>query len=422
MLAGNPIAFGSTAAESLARSASLSAGQVQGAVQAVSARATNQIASTWSSTATSGFEIATLSASNATIKNSSNQTVGTGTAGLTVGSPLPAAISGNVNYAVNGTGDLSFYGPATSAIGASGNWTNYSATLTGAPSVQIPTGSLTLNGSALPQDTYTITASSITVSGSGQTTSPNFAGSTSMTVTSGSVYLGRGSGTFTSGGTSVDPTNGFTLDGFSGTISITGNGATDATTISGNASKVLAVTPSPASFNTNQNTTVTFATGLATSLADTYTIGVEAPPGWNVSMDASGNVTVGPAPGVQSGTFPIFVTETSQTDPSLVAQAAVLITLSATQPGVTLSIATNSQFSVPVNGALLPSAFNATVQNTGPAADTFNLTFTGVPASFTVLDSASSLMIPPGSVATDGIYLTPTGQLLRALARKSISR
>src|SRR5262249_15621780 len=161
---------------------------------------------TWSSSATSGFEIASLTASNATVRNSANQVVGTGAAGLTLAAPIPASISGATNYSVTGIGDLSFYGPATNALGVSGSWSNYSATLTGAPGLAINTASLTLNGSSLPADTYTVSAASITVGGSGQSTTPSFAASASLTVTSGGVYLGPGSGTFTSAGTPVPTT------------------------------------------------------------------------------------------------------------------------------------------------------------------------------------------------------------------------
>ena len=44
---------------------------------------------------------------------------------------IPARISGQVNYQVNGNGTLSFYGPAGSSLGVSGDWQNYSATVTG---------------------------------------------------------------------------------------------------------------------------------------------------------------------------------------------------------------------------------------------------------------------------------------------------
>jgi Transglutaminase-like superfamily/LVIVD repeat len=403
---GNTVAIGSTHFNS-----SAAGGAVTGQVQAASVRATNQIAATWSSTAISSFQAGTLTASNATVKNSNGQMVGSGAVELSATAPVAASISGSVNYSVNGTGDLSFYGPAASALGASGNWTSYTAALTGSPSVQLSTNGLTLNGNPLAQDTYTISASSFSIGGLGQSTTPNFAGSASLTLTTSSVYVGPGSGTFTSGGTSVSPANGITLDGFNGTLIVTGNGTSDNVAINGNAAKVLAVSPSPGSFTTDENTPVTFATQLTTSLADQYSLSAEAPPGWTVSMDASGNVTATPAAGLQGGTFPVFVTATSVTDPNLVAQAAVLITLGATHPGVTLNVAADPTFTVPVNGAQLPSGFLATIQNTGPATDTFNVTFSGVPASFTVQDSGTGFTIPAGTIASDGIYLVPTGQL-----------
>jgi uncharacterized membrane protein len=64
---------------------------------------------------------------------------------------------------------------------------------------------------------------------------------------------------------------------------------------------------------------------------------------------------------------------------------------------------------VPFNGAELPTAFRATVQDLGPSADTYNLTFSDVPAGFTVLDSTASLTVPGGQTGNVGIYLVPNG-------------
>ena len=64
---------------------------------------------------------------------------------------------------------------------------------------------------------------------------------------------------------------------------------------------------SPSSFTTDENTPVTFATKLQASLADTYTLTANAPTGWTVSIDGNGNVTAKPAPGLQSGTYPIQI-------------------------------------------------------------------------------------------------------------------
>ena len=64
-------------------------------------------------------------------------------------------------------------------------------------------------------------------------------------------------------------------------------------------------------------------------------------------------------------------------------------------------------FTVPFNGAELPTAFRATIQNLGPAADTYNLTFANVPAGFTLLNSGTSVTVPAGQTGILGLYLQP---------------
>ena len=60
---------------------------------------------------------------------------------------------------------------------------------------------------------------------------------------------------------------------------------------------------------------------------------------------------------------------------------------------------------MPFNGAQLPTAFRATIQNLGPAADTYNLTFSNVPSGFTLLDSGTSVTVPAGQTGIVGLYL-----------------
>ncbi len=59
----------------------------------------------------------------------------------------------------------------------------------------------------------------------------------------------------------------------------------------------------------------------------------------------------------------------------------------------------------------VPTSFQAVIDNTGPAADTYNLTFPTVPAGFTVLNSDTSATIPAGATGILGIYLQPSGTL-----------
>ncbi|HUY91160.1 MAG TPA: hypothetical protein VMV10_20645 [Pirellulales bacterium] len=216
---------------------------------------------------------------------------------------------------------MSFYGPAESNVGASGNWESYSATATGNLSISltVPDGALTLNGQPLPAGTYTIATNSASLSGSGLTTSPNFAGSVSITASGGTVQLGPGTGNLSVGGAPLDTANETTLTGYDGTIDVSANGdGTDAVTLNGNVANLLTVAPSPAALSTDQNTPVSFDANVQTSFADTYNLTANAPPGWTVTIDHTGKVTVTPASGTQGGTYPIQVIAQSTTNPDLV--------------------------------------------------------------------------------------------------------
>ena len=161
----------------------------------------------------------------------------------------------------------------------------------------------------------------------------------------------------------------------------------------------------PPRFTTDQNTPDHLPADVQTSLADTYNLTANAPPGWTVTIDATGNVTATPAPGLQSGTYPIQIIAQSQTDPNLEAQTTVEVTITPTQPGINFTVAPDTQFTVPFNGAQLPTAFRATIQNLGPAADTYNLTFSNVPSGFTLLEQRDQRHGPGGQTGILGLYL-----------------
>jgi hypothetical protein len=279
---------------------SLTPGSVQGTAQAASLSVSNQIGATWSSSATSAFQATTFNASGATVLDSTGQTVGIGTVALAALNSVPLALSGTDDYSVNGAGSLSFYGPAESSLGVSGNWNNYSATVTGNVSITVTSGGLTLNGQTLAPGTYTITTPSATLSGSGRSTSPNFSGTVSITSTNDTIDLGAGTGNITVGGKPLDVSNGATLTGYTGTITVAAGGGNnlDAVTLNGNAANVLNVSATPATLMTDQNTPITFQANVNTSFADTYNLTAQAPPGWTVTIDSTGKVTVTPAAGL----------------------------------------------------------------------------------------------------------------------------
>src|SRR5262249_55245450 len=102
-------------------------------------------------------------------------------------------------------------------------------------------------------------------------------------------------------------------------------------------------------------------------------------------------------------------------NPDLVAQTTVNVTVTPTTPGITLAVDLDTQFTVPTaGGAQSPTAFRASVRNLGPAADTFTVSATNLPAGFDLLTSGNSVTVPAGESGILGIYLRPNGATLPA--------
>ena len=91
--------------------------------------------------------------------------------------------------------------PAWRFVG--GDWTSYSATITGNVSVALTSDSITLNGQPLPAGTYSIKSSLVTLSGGGGGSfSPSFTGSASINATNRAIDIGPGAGSLSLGGQS----------------------------------------------------------------------------------------------------------------------------------------------------------------------------------------------------------------------------
>jgi hypothetical protein len=166
--------------------------------------------------------------------------VGVGNVSLAFGAAVPIAIEGAVTYTVQGRGRLSFYAPATITVAVSGSWESFSAALSGNATLWLTSDSLTLNGVLLPAGTYTIITNAAVLTGSGATSSPNFTGELSINATDATVGVVPGTGNVTLGGSSLDPTTGFTLNGYTGTIDISADPGSDTVALNGNEQLVWA--------------------------------------------------------------------------------------------------------------------------------------------------------------------------------------
>ncbi len=404
----NPPETNSDSASSTA-TASLSAGATTASLAAPSGIISGAINANWNGGGTTTtLQAQTLSVPNGTVRDGKGALVGSGQVALNTTSLVAAALSGTVAYSITGQGALAFYAPAESNLGIGANWDNYTANVSGTVNITLTTASLAVNGQVLPAGTYTIATTAAALTGSGQSTSPNFSETLGVTATAATINLGPASGTLSSGGSPLDATNGATLTGFTGTLNVSPNGGiTDAVTLNGTTANAITVTANPPAPSTDQNTPITLAATINTTLADTYTLSALAPAGWTVAIDTSNHVTVTPAAGIQAGTYPVQIVAHSTTDSDLVAQTIVNVTITPTTPGIVFNVVPDTVFTVPFNGAQIPTAFRASIQNTGPTADTYNLTFSNLPAGFTPVDSSTSITIPAGQTGIVGIYLQP---------------
>ena len=201
------------------------------------------------------------------------------------------------------------------------------------------------------------------------------------------------------------------MTGFNGTATITADAGagTDSVTLNGQAAQVIQVFADP--LTTDQNSPASFDFRVRSSLAGSYTLLAAAPAGWTVAFDANGRATVTPAPGTSPGTYAIRLGAASQDNPDLIASGEVLVTVTAVPAGVTLSIDPDPLYYVSVNGAQVPTAFQATVHNTGPATETFAIAPDTVPAGFEFASSLPAVTLAPGQSGVVGIYLQPTGPI-----------
>ena len=187
-----------------------------------------QLDASWNGDSGGAFVVDALTAVTASVRDASGANVRSGGVAFASAdlSGTAVAVTGNNAYSITGSGSLSFYGPSESSLGVSGNWDSYSASITGNVSLTITTDSLAVNGTTLPAGTYTITAPSATLVRQWADHVPNFSGSASITTTNGTVNLGPGSGNVTVGGSALDPTNGATLTGYTGSIAVAAGGGT----------------------------------------------------------------------------------------------------------------------------------------------------------------------------------------------------
>ena len=240
----------------------------------------------------------------------------------------------------------------------------------------------------------------------------SFEPSTALALTDAELALDADGGQVTLGTHVLPAPVNVSLTGVTGSFAAADAGATDTVTASGSFARALVLDVVPTRGPAARDNPLVVTPQPRSNAADDYDLTVEAPRGWEVTIEPDGTARLLPPPGVISGSATVRVRVRSRSVPSLAAEASVVA--DATAPGtprVLLSIAPDPTFSVPIAGTLVPTAQRITLTNLGPAADTFDLTVDGIGRDEFTL-AAPSPVVGAGESAVVGLALHPGGDLL----------
>ncbi|MFN8389804.1 MAG: transglutaminase family protein [Bdellovibrionota bacterium] len=374
-------------------------------------RVSGTLASTWTPAGAFAFPATSLSATSVTVRDGANQIVGTGALATSFAAPVEISVTAGT-VSVSGNGSVAFYPPSGGSAG-SAVWTSFHGIASGSVLARV-NGPLTVGGTTLQAAMYTIEASTLDVTGAGDSGVPNFLASAQLSVNNGSLEVGPGTGGITIDGAPVSTDQGVGATGFAGTLTVSPGANAVGVSAAGTFGKIVMPNSAQHSFSVNQLTNVEIAPIVTTSAGQDYNFHAVAPPDWIVSFGTNGNLTIQPAAGLQNGEFEVHLAVSAKDDPSLVAGEVFKVQIGATAPGVDLTLVKDIFYTLPdpLTGVDLPTTFQATVRNDGPTTDTFALSFDSVPPGFSGSVSTPILQIKPGQHLISGVYLLPNGGVL----------
>ncbi|HNS01571.1 MAG TPA: transglutaminase domain-containing protein [Anaerolineae bacterium] len=415
--------------------ATLPAGVISANLSTASASLLGGLDADWSAPGRHALDFASLTAANGTVSEPGGPVLGSGAISASAILSRATALSNSSTpliVAAAGDGGVGLYAPAASGLAGGAQWQDYAGQLSSfAPySLRLDGAAVTVAGNTYSGTLDLALSVPAAVAGAGRGPAPNFASSAQVALTTGGVMVNPASGSLTVGGTATSPANGFALANFSGSATASQlNANSDTVTLSGTGD-YFALSLSPASSSIPATGSASFASNIAANASGSYTMTVFAPPGWTASVDGSGQVTAAPPPGAAPGVYQVLVTAQSVAHPDLFASAIHQVTTTAVQ-AVEVSVTSDSRWSVPWGIELrddglgatntgqvqLPgAAFTIDVNNPSTVAHSFDVTVSGLPAGWSILDGqpgsdATTIQVPAGGSGQIGLYVRPTGSL-----------
>jgi transglutaminase-like putative cysteine protease/uncharacterized membrane protein len=428
--------FGSEVARAVrSATATLPAGAVSANLSTPSLSLLGGLDADWGALGRHALDFANLTANNATVSQPGGPVLGSGAVSASALMSSATALSDSplpMTFAVAGDGGLADYAAATSGLAGGAQWQSYSAQIfSGQPyTLRLDGAAVTVGGNTYSGVLDVAITGQSALDGDTRGIVPTFAGSAQVALASGGVMVNPASGSLTVGGAAASPANGFALANFSGAATVSDAGASaDSVTLSGSG-QFFALSLSPASSSIPPTGSASFASNLAANASGAYTMTVYAPPGWTATVNGSGQVTAAPPPGATPGVYQVLVSAQSAAHPDLFASAIHQVTTTSLH-AVAVTVAPDPRWSVPWGIALrddglaatntgqvqLPgAAFTIDVDNPSTVAHSFDVTVSGLPAGWSILDgqegaTSATIQVPAGGSGQIGLYVRPTGSL-----------
>ncbi len=378
------------------------------------------------------WNVTNLAVEEATLYDANGAALGSGgLSAIALDDPFRAQGDGAPLTVVGATqGPLALYAPALTPLVGGSLWESYALTLSADHpfTLTLQAAQVTLEGGQLFSGTLHLTTDSpVTLAGRGPSAAPDFAATLAGVLTDATLSLGPAVGSLVVDGQAVDPSQGVALAAYSGAVDVTSiTPAEDAVVLDG-AAHFFRLTAEPATSTTLPNQAATFQAALATNYNDTYTVTVSAPAGWDVTLDAAGQVTLTPPLSALPGVYAIALTAQSVLYPTALVTAEHVVTLGQVD-GVALDIRPDPIFTIPW-GPRAPGASDSDVSqgrmqltgagytvwltNTSNIARDFTLTVSGLDPAWMSLGgqtgaSSLSLALSAGQAVGVGLYLSPT--------------
>jgi len=189
-------------------------------------------------------------------------------------------------------------------------------------------------------------------------------------------------------------------------------------------SSSASLVPAPASAAITPFVTANFDVGLTANFTGDFILQLHVPDGWHAALNGT-DATITPPANAEAGSYEVIVVAQSQDQPTVTATAVFPITISVPNQ-MTFAVAAEPNITIPQNAALLTAVSNQTndgeaeipdsayrldITNQSGTAKTFNITVSGAPAGWVILDgtqqTTTAVSLPAGQSTTLGLYLVP---------------